>query len=133
MSRVAVVDADELRSIVTSTLAEMLDGFSPGAPAHEVMTRAEAAEFLRCSLPQLDRLIRLQGLPFHVLGDSRRFLRSELISWLTSGSASQSSHSSHSQKEPDGEAAGHSAPGTRGSELKKANDSKGSWRNGGAR
>lgn len=132
MSRVAVVELEELRSLVTSTLAEMLEGFSPGAPAHEVLTRAEAAEFLRCSLPQLGRLVRLQGLPFHVLGDSRRFLRAELLAWLTSGSASQSSHSSDSQKEPDGETGGHSSLGTRPGEAKKTNDSEAS-RKGGAR
>lgn len=73
----------ELRSLVAVAVAEALEGRGSVSAPSEVMTRAEAAEFLRCSLGQLDRLAREGGLPFHRLGDSRRFLRSELIAWLT--------------------------------------------------
>lgn len=122
-NQVAVISPEELRELVSSTILELLDGFQPSGSTREVMSRAEAAEFLRCSLPQLDRMVRLQSLPFHLLGDSRRFLRSELIGWLRGGCPSQGSSKHHSPKEPESARDGHSRQGTEVEVAKITNDS----------
>ena len=86
-----------IRGAVADAVAEMVPGQGPG----EVLTRTEAAAFMRCSLTQLDRLSRTDGLPFHLLGDSRRFLRSELLDYLTRGCPSRRSEAETSQKQQD--------------------------------
>ena len=76
----------ELRALVAEAVAEALDeGRSERPTPAEVMTRSEAASFLRCSLGQLDRLVRDAGLPWHRMGDSKRFFRSDLAGWLRNG------------------------------------------------
>jgi len=75
----------ELRALVAEAIAEVVGERISGRQfPPEVLTRAEAASFLRCSLGQLDRLAREQALPWHRMGDSKRFFRSELAAWLRS-------------------------------------------------
>lgn len=76
----------ELAALVRDAVAEALSERSaPDTCRPEVMTRAEAAAYLRCSLGQLDRLAREGDLPWHRLGDSKRFFRNELATWLQRG------------------------------------------------
>jgi len=83
MSDLAVtLTVEQLRDLVSVAVAVVLEEHSPGSSPSEIMTRTEAASFLRCSLGQLDRLARDGGLPFHRLGDARRFVRTDLLEWL---------------------------------------------------
>src|SRR6188768_4019457 len=84
---VILTTVEALRDTVAQAVALALDGIQP-AQSPEVLTRKEAAELLRTSLATLDRLCR-EGLPFHLLGDSRRFVRAELLQWLTTDQARQ--------------------------------------------
>ena len=59
----------DVRGLVTGAVAAPLD-------------RKGAAEFLRISMQQLDKLCRERALPHYRCGDSKRFIRDELISWL---------------------------------------------------
>src|SRR6266545_3269211 len=53
------------------------------APSAEALIdRHAAAHFLGISKSQLDKLIRELGLPFHWVGDVKRFDRAELRAWL---------------------------------------------------
>lgn len=104
----------DLRALVADAAAEALAELEVAGEADgEVMTRADCARFLRCSLPTLDRLVRNEGLPFHPLGDCRRFLRSEVLEWLRAGSDSRTAPEERSQKEPRPSDAGHQAAGCR--------------------
>lgn len=104
---------EQLRKLMLEAVADALAEVSPGsAPPSEVMTRAEAAAFLRCSLATLDRLCREEALPFHRLGDCRRFTRAELLEWLQAGSASRRSADESSSKEPREAEGGHLPVGT---------------------
>ena len=48
----------------------------------EVLTLAEAAEYLRLSAQQVKQLAAAQGLPARQIDDEWRFLKSELQDWL---------------------------------------------------
>ena len=71
-----------IRETVADAVLELLDGRQQGASP--VLTRTEAAAYLKCSLTTLDKLTRRNGLPCHLLGDSRRFIASELEAWVAS-------------------------------------------------
>lgn len=110
---IVTLTAGQLSELVRSAALDAVAELSPGsAPPSEIMTRAEAAAFLRCSLATLDRLCREEALPHHRLGDCRRFVRAELLEWLTSGSASRRTDDDSSQKEPREAEGGHSPVGT---------------------
>lgn len=68
-------------------VTEALGGSLTGAePAREVLTRREAADVLRCSLATLDRLARDGEITPRRVGDSPRYLRGELISYVAGSS-----------------------------------------------
>lgn len=49
----------------------------------DIMTREEAAEYLRYSLSSFDRLVRQGKIPYHVLvGGAKRFIRTELLEFV---------------------------------------------------
>jgi excisionase family DNA binding protein len=64
-----------IESIVRRVLDERLD-----KPEPYLMTRDEAAKYLRVSTRQID-LLRAKGLPTRWVGDSPRFARAELDEW----------------------------------------------------
>jgi len=80
------IDAElrDIREIVADTIVEFLDGALAGKEPAEVLTRTEAAAFLRISLSQIDLLCRREHdpIPFSLAGDSRRFFRADLRAWL---------------------------------------------------
>lgn len=79
-----VATAEQVRELIVDALAELIDG-QPQRAANDgdgFTDRAGAAKFLKVSLSQLDKLCRDQGLPFHVVGDVRRFDRDELRAWV---------------------------------------------------
>lgn len=112
-SPLVLLTPEQLRKLMLEAVADALAEVSPGsAPPSEVLTRSEAASFLRCSLATLDRLCREEALPFHRLGDCRRFTRAELLEWLQAGSASRRTEDDSSQKQPREAEGGHSPVGT---------------------
>jgi excisionase family DNA binding protein len=49
----------------------------------EILTRAEVAEILRCSAPQVVKLVRTKGLPGFQLGEREwRFRRRDVMAWV---------------------------------------------------
>ena len=45
----------------------------------EVFNRSEAAQFLKISKPTLDKLVAKEVVPFMILGDQKRFIKSDLL------------------------------------------------------
>jgi len=54
----------------------------PEATTDEVLTVNETAAFLKVHRSTLYRLIEKEGMPCHMLGSDRRFIRAELLAWL---------------------------------------------------
>ncbi|MCA9594092.1 MAG: helix-turn-helix domain-containing protein [Myxococcales bacterium] len=75
--RLAVIPEGELRELVSSAVAEAMAEVPGAAP--EVLDRARAAELLGVSLATLRRLVTAGEVREHRLGDSPRYLRSELL------------------------------------------------------
>jgi hypothetical protein len=80
------IDADlsDLREVVADVVVEYLEGAIAGQEPSEVLTRTEAAAYLRMSLGQLDVLCRREHdpIPYTLAGDSKRFFRGDLRDWL---------------------------------------------------
>jgi excisionase family DNA binding protein len=80
-----IIDLTEadLRELIADVALEYVEG-QPQSAANDdgFLDRAGAAKFLRISLSKLDQLCRDSGLPFHLVGDSRRFERDELKAWV---------------------------------------------------
>lgn len=53
--------------------------------AEEVFNRSEAAEFLKISKPTLDKLVAKEVVPFMMLGNQKRFIKSDLLNIGRSG------------------------------------------------
>ena len=56
--------------------SELKDIFSS---QEEVLTRGEAAQFLKISKPTLDKLVAKKEIPYMILGDQKRFIKSDLL------------------------------------------------------
>ena len=56
--------------------SELKDIFSS---QEEVLTRGEAAQFLKISKPTLDKLVTKKEIPYMILGDQKRFIKSDLL------------------------------------------------------
>lgn len=79
--RLIDMTADELFEVVDQRLALHFVAAPPGGD--DLLDRAGAAKFLNVSVAQLDKLIReTSSLPFHWVGESKRFERSELLAWV---------------------------------------------------
>lgn len=78
-----VVTVEQLREVIADVATEFLDA-QPQRAANDdaLLDRAGAAKFLKISLSKLDLLCRENGLPFHLVGDSRRFDRDEIKDWV---------------------------------------------------
>lgn len=50
-------------------------------PTPEIMTKAELAEYLRCDISKINRFMK-SGLPHFYFGDTPRFRKSAIDSWL---------------------------------------------------
>jgi len=57
-----------------------------------MMTRAEAAEYLRVSPRTIDRWCRERGLPYERAGARKRFRRAALDAWLKQPNSSTKHH-----------------------------------------
>ena len=79
----AAAASGALRTMVVGAVRVALEQYTPSAQPPEVLTRQTCAELLHVSMATLDRLVRLENLPAHRLGDHRRFRRSEVLQWLS--------------------------------------------------
>lgn len=75
-----VCDRFELSALITEAVEKALDVGATDAP-RDILDSAGACEFLGVSRATLHRL-RKEGLPQHRVGDSPRYLRSELLAWV---------------------------------------------------
>lgn len=57
---------------------------------NEVFTSVQAAKFLQVSIKTLYRLKDNEGLPVHYAGRNLRFLKSELLRWLSNQKRNES-------------------------------------------
>jgi excisionase family DNA binding protein len=87
-----VVKVDLSRRLIDGTLADVdeliaarLEEFHDGKPKpleDGALDRAGAATYLNVSPGQIDKLCREHGLPFHRVGDVKRFFRDEIRAWV---------------------------------------------------
>lgn len=85
MDRVITLTESELNDIVRrTTLAVVAElGNNPQAPP-AVMTKAQVAKYLGCSVPTIDRWM-VKGLPYQKEGKEHpRFIRVDVDNWLRS-------------------------------------------------
>lgn len=75
-----------LAELLERTFVTLREDARPGGPlgTAEVLTGREAATLLRVSMKTLLRLAREGLLPGRKVGREWRFVRSELLAWLTS-------------------------------------------------
>lgn len=71
----------DIREIVADVIEEFIEGMPKRQVDDSYLDRSGAAQFLNISLSKLDALCREGGLPFHMVGDSRRFDREEIRGW----------------------------------------------------
>ena len=79
--QMTAAELDEMLERRERRVIELLDEL-PRARSDGPLDRAGAAAWLGCSLAKLDQLIRTDGLPFHWLGDCKRFFRSDLEAFV---------------------------------------------------
>ncbi len=79
--RVIDMTAGEVDEIIAARLEEFLEG-STKPVDNGYLDRAGVAKFLDVSTAQIDKLARDQGLPFHRVGDVKRFDREEIRQWV---------------------------------------------------
>ena len=63
----------EIKKELASELKDILSSQA------EVLTRGEAAQFLKISKPTLDKLVARKEIPYMILGDQKRFIKSDLL------------------------------------------------------
>lgn len=80
--------ADEIARSVLDGLRSRAGSASADGPGHasfaEVLTLEEAAQFLRCDTAFVREQVASGTIPAHRLADELRFVRRELVDWLTS-------------------------------------------------
>lgn len=81
MSRVVVMDPDELKLLVKEVICEALDDAGRSVDAPVLLAREQLASALQISLGTLAKL-RREGLPVLQVGDSPRFDLQEVLAWL---------------------------------------------------
>lgn len=78
---------DDLDRKLEEKIAALLEDASSTAPLdpERALTRSKTAELLGVSLTQLDLLSRRERpdpIPFRRVGESRRYIRSDVLAWL---------------------------------------------------
>ena len=77
MSKITLDLNDEFIEQFVNKIQPKLIAFQP--EAEEVFNRSEAAQFLKISKPTLDKLVAKEVVPFMILGDQKRFIKSDLL------------------------------------------------------
>ena len=82
VNSIVVLTPEQLTALVSDAVTQALTESAPVAPP-EVLDVIGAGELLNISRTTLHRL-REGGLPHYFVGDSPRFLRSDLLRWIAS-------------------------------------------------
>jgi len=79
------VSIEELDQLIQKSVAAAINasGAQKTDDGDELLTVAEAAEFLKCTKVSIHVWKRDKGLKFHKIGRSTRFKKSELLEFLT--------------------------------------------------
>jgi excisionase family DNA binding protein len=93
MSNVVVISPEDLRSLISAAVQEVLRPLSEEVEelkqvvvekADEPMNAEQAADFLRCSVKTVIRYHKEEGLPAVRRGRDYKFMRSQLREWMRS-------------------------------------------------
>tara|TARA_A100001011_G_scaffold326443_1_gene349975 strand:+ start:309 stop:503 length:195 start_codon:yes stop_codon:yes gene_type:complete len=49
-----------------------------------IMNKEEVADYLKLSIPSIDRYMKNEGLPYSKIGKSVRYIREDIESWVRS-------------------------------------------------
>jgi excisionase family DNA binding protein len=79
------ITVDELERIVQRACKAAVEQYrdSLKTPVLEVMTKAELADYLRCSVSKVNSYMG-KGLPFFMFGEHPRYRKSDIDRWLKS-------------------------------------------------
>ena len=77
MSKITLDLNDEFIEQFVNKIRPELTAVQP--EAEEVFNRSEAAQFLKISKPTLDKLVARKEIPYMILGDQKRFIKSDLL------------------------------------------------------
>ena len=83
MSKITLDLNDEFIEQFVNKIQPKLIAFQP--ESEEVFNRNQAAQFLKISKPTLDKLVAKGVVPFMILGDQKRFIKSDLLNIGRSG------------------------------------------------
>jgi len=79
--RLIDMTAGEVDEMFAARIEEFLEG-APKTVDDGYMDRSAVAKFLDLSPGQIDKLCRDQGLPFHRVGDVKRFCKKAIRLWV---------------------------------------------------
>jgi excisionase family DNA binding protein len=77
MSKITLDLNDEFIEQFVNKIQPKLIAFQP--ESEEVFNRNQAAQFLKISKPTLDKLVAKKEIPYMILGDQKRFVKSDLL------------------------------------------------------
>ena len=77
MSKLTLDLNDEFIEQFVNKIQPKLIAFQP--ESEEVFNRNQAAQFLKISKPTLDKLVARKEIPYMILGDQKRFVKSDLL------------------------------------------------------
>ena len=75
MTPMVMMTPDELTTLIRQTVREEMHATRPESSSNRLLTRGEAAEYLRCSVQTLDRL---SDIPFQRVASKKVFRLSDL-------------------------------------------------------
>jgi excisionase family DNA binding protein len=80
---VAILEEKEIQEIVRRSALLFYESIKEEIhkPAPELMTKNELADYLRCDVSKINRLMK-NGLPFEKFGSSPRFRKASIDAWL---------------------------------------------------
>lgn len=82
MSEILVIEKEQLPEIFRQVAVLVASEIREHPPqVLEIMTKKELAEYLRCDVSKINRLMK-EGLPFVRFGDTPRFYKSDIDTWL---------------------------------------------------
>lgn len=80
-----IVDPEQLSSIVSKSIREYFNNQQITQDYSDLMTIAEAAKFLNCSVPTIYTKTSKRTIPHHKQGKRVYFSRRELEQWVKEG------------------------------------------------
>lgn len=87
---VVTIEKSELSRIIERTAfavaMHLRSEFSKPIP--EIMTKAELADYLRCDVSKINRLMK-EDLPYEIFGSHPRFRKTSIDDWLQNGSVQE--------------------------------------------